>query len=576
MPVILGLNCYKHDAAAALLVDGKLVAASEEERFRRIKHYADYPARAVDFALSQAGLEARDIEHVAFYMIPGIVFRENLQYSRHYITKPGGAEFLAYQLAASRKMAGIEKRLRAHLGPGFRAKVHFVEHHVAHALAAAYCSGYGDCAVLTMDGVGERDTSLLGAVEGWRLRRISGSRYPNSPGMVYGALTSHLGFEPDSDEYKVMGLSSYGQPEFLDTFRRMLHTPGSGRIRVDTRLIDIHRGIHYARFAPSVVERIGPPRGRGEEVSARHENVACSAQRALDEMGLALARFLREKTGMKKLVISGGVGLNCVMNGLIEREAGFDEVYPLPAPHDAGTSIGAAVSVHLGLFPSVPLEGPADMYLGSSYSEKAIEAALVQSKLTFARPERLEEITARLIEKGMVTGLFQGRMEFGPRALGNRSILADPRRADMKDIVNSVVKQREPFRPFAPAVLEEKAGDWFEGCRKSRFMISTYRVPAARAAAIPAVTHVDGTARVQTVPRDSNPFYYDVIQAFERLTGVPVVMNTSYNVKGEPIVESPVDAVRCFYGTGLDALVIPPFLVAKRSAAEVLRAKSQT
>ncbi len=555
-------------------MDGRLVAAAEEERFRRIKHYADYPARAVEFVLKQAGLEPCDLDHVGYYMLPGLVFRENLQFSRHYLLRSGGPTFLAGQLAASRKMANIETRLRDHLGSSFKARVHFIEHHVAHAYAAAFCSGFESCAVLTMDGVGERDTSLLGAIRGWKLERLASSRYPNSPGVFYSTLTRHLGFEPDSDEYKVMGLSSYGQPEFIDLFRRMIRTPGNGRIVVDTRMLDISRGVHTARFSPEVAGKIGAPRLPGEEMAQRHENTACSAQRALDELGLSLARLLREKTGLDKLVISGGVGLNCVMNGLIEREAGFDEIYPLPAPHDAGTSIGAAVCVHLAQFPGVDLEPPSDMYLGSGYAEKAVEAALLQSKLTFAKPERLAGIAAKLVEKGMVVGLFQGRMEFGPRALGNRSILADPRREDMKDIVNSVVKQREPFRPFAPAVLEERAGEFFEGCRKSRYMISTYRVPPGKAALIPAVTHVDGTARVQTVPRESNPFYYAIIEAFDRLTGVPVVLNTSFNVKGEPIVESPVDAIRCFYGTGIDALVMPPFLVAKRHAAEVLKAPS--
>lgn len=564
MSVVLGFNCYKHDAAAAVLVDGRLAAAAEEERFRRIKHYADFPSRAIEFCLRTAGVTAADIDAVAFYMIPGLVFGENLQYSRHYITEPGGAGFLAGQLAAARKMASVGDRLRETL-PGFRAPVRFVEHHEAHAWAAWYCSGFDSPAVLTMDGVGERDTSLLGFFEGGSLRRLAGSRYPHSPGVFYGAVTRHLGFQPDSDEYKVMGLSSYGEPEFEDLFRRMIRSTPTGGIRVDTRMLNLHRGIHYARFSPGVLSAIGPARDPDGEITRIHENVACSAQRALESVGLDLALLLRRRTGRDELVISGGVGLNCVMNGLIEREAGFSEIYPLPAPHDAGTSIGAAVMVHRRMFPGVPLAGPADMYHGSGYSEREIEAALEQSKQTWTRPADLAGETAALVEKGMVTGLFQGRMEFGPRALGNRSILADPRRADMKDIVNSVVKQREGFRPFAPSCLEESAGEYFEGCRKSRYMISTYRVPPDRAAMIPAVTHVDGTARVQTVPREMNPFYWEVISRFGRLTGVDVVLNTSFNVKGEPIVESPVDALRCFWGTGLDALCIPPFLIVKPS-----------
>ncbi len=570
MSAILGFNCYKHDAAAALIVDGRLVAAAEEERFRRIKHYADFPSRAIDFCLSTAGLSPADIDCAAFYMLPGLVFRENLQYSRNYILARGGMNFLLGQMAAARKMSMTGERLREHLGPSFRAPVQFVEHHAAHAWAGFYCSGWDRAAVLTMDGVGERDTSLLGSFEEGALKRISGSRYPNSPGVFYSAVTRHLGFQPDSDEYKVMGLSSYGEPEFEDLFTAMIRSPGGGRIRVDTSLAGIHRGVHHAVFPPAVLDRIGPPRQPGEEITRLHENVACSAQRALERLGLELAVYLREKTGQERLVISGGTGLNCVMNGLVEREAGYLDIYPLPAPHDAGTSIGAAVVAHRRLFPGVPLESPPDMYLGSSYTEAEVESALAQSKQSCSRPEDLVGQTASLVEKGMVVGLFQGRMEFGPRALGNRSILADPRRADMKDIVNSVVKQREGFRPFAPSCLEERAGEFFTGCRRSRYMISTYPVEPGRDADIPAVTHVDGTARVQTVTRGTNPFYYDVIERFGGMTGIPVVLNTSFNVKGEPIVESPVDALRCFWGTGLDALVMPPFLILKKTARRAL------
>ena len=291
--------------------------------------------------------------------------------------------------------------------------------------------------------------------------------------------------------------------------------------------------------------------------------MAASAQRALEAVGLKLATILKSRTGLDRLVISGGVGLNCVMNGVIEREAGFAEVYPLPAPHDAGTSIGAAVAAYIPLFGADSLESPDGMYLGSSYSEKEIEAALVQSKQPWTKPDDIHMETARLVADGKVVGLFQGRMEFGPRALGNRSILADPRRADMKDIVNSVVKQREGFRPFAPSCLEDRAGEYFEGCGKSRYMISTYMVAPGKAEVIPAVTHVDGTARVQTVTQETNESYWTIIHRFSELTGVPVVLNTSFNVKGEPIVESPVDALRCFWGTGLDALSIPPFLIVK-------------
>jgi carbamoyltransferase len=562
MSAILGINCYKHDSTATLLLDGKVAAAAEEERFRRIKHYSGYPALAVEYVLRQASLRPEDVDHLAFYMLPGLVFRENLAHSRYYLLKKGGLTFLLSQLNASRKMGNIGATARAHLGEGLTAPVTFVEHHRAHADGALFCSGFESAAILTMDGVGERDTSILASGSGGDIRIHSRSRFPNSPGIFYSAVTKYLGFKPDNDEFKVMGLSSYGRPEFLDLFRRIISAEG-GRIRVDSRLLDIHMAVLHSSFSPRVREIIGPPRLPGEPITATHENIACSAQRALEEVGLALARHLRQLSGEDRLVISGGVGLNCVMNGLIERESGFGEVYPMPAAHDAGTSLGAALQVHRRFYPDVPLSVPAGMYLGPSYSEEEIEQDLRMAKLSWRKPADPAMKTAELVASGRIVAIFNGRMEFGPRALGNRSILADPRREDMKDILNSVVKHREPFRPFCPSCLLERAGEYFEGCGEAPYMIKTYPVLESRKDDIPSVTHVDGTARVQTVDRDVNPFFYSVIENFHRITGVPVVLNTSFNIRGEPIVASPVDAIRCFYGTGIDDLVMPPFLLSK-------------
>lgn len=562
MAVILGLNCYKHDAAAALLIDGRLVAAVEEERLRRIKHFADYPAKAIDYALSEAGLGPGDIDHIAYYMLPGLVLRENMAYSRNYLLKRGGPYFLLGQMSAARKMRAIGETARNHLGPEFRAEVHFVEHHIAHADAAYFCSGFDETAVLTMDGVGERCTSMLASFRPDGYTVHSSSRFPHSPGIYYSAVTKFLGFTPDNDEYKVMGLSSYGRPEYVDLFRKVLRRQG-GQVHLDTGLLDIHRGVLFTSFADSVQRVIGPPRRPGDEITQNHMNIASSAQKALEEVGLGLAKHLRKVSGMEKLVVSGGVGLNCVMNGLLERESGFSEVYPLPPSHDAGTSIGAAVRVHRQVCPEIPLETPAGMYLGPSFSEQEIRETLDMARLGWTRPDDPADRTAELVEQGKVVGLFHGRMEFGPRALGNRSILADPRREDMKDIVNAVVKHRESFRPFCPSCLEEHAGEYFQDCTSAPYMIKTFQVLPGMEEKIPSVTHVDGTARVQTVSREVNPFYYDVIEKFYRRTGVPVILNTSFNVRGEPIVTSPVDAVRCFYGTGIDVLSMPPFILEK-------------
>jgi len=564
MPVVLGLNCYKHDSSAALLVDGRVAAAAEEERFARVKHYSGYPRMAIEFALRQAGLSASDIDHVAYYMLPGLVFRENLAYSRHYLLRPGGLRFLAGQLAGAAKMRRIPQTVRQHLG-GLREDTgfHFVEHHRAHVWAAMICSGWDSAAVLTMDGVGERDTSLLGEVGPDGLNVLSRSRFPNSPGIFYSAVTAYLGFRPDNDEYKVMGLSSYGSPRYLDLFRRMLHHDGEGGIVVDTSLADIHMGVWGASMGTEVIREAGPPRRKGEEIEQRHMDIACSAQRALEEAGLGLARWLRQRTGSDRLLVSGGVGLNCVMNGLLERESGFGQVYPLPPSHDAGTSLGAAAAIQRRMEGRASLRTPPNMYLGSGYSEDEIREALETAKIPFGQPEGLPRDVAGMVADGLIVAVYSGRMEFGPRALGARSILADPRREDMKDIVNRYVKHREEFRPFAPVVLRERAGEFFAGCTDSPYMIKTYPVVESKREVIPSVTHVDGTARVQTIRREDNPFYYDVVAEFGKLTGVPVLMNTSFNVRGEPIVESPLDAIRCFFGTGIDALAMPPFLVVK-------------
>lgn len=567
MKAILGINCYKHDSAACLLVDGRLVGAAEEERFTRRKHDSSFPAKTISFLLRRAGISPGDVSHAAFYMKPRLVSREAFRMLPRYVTKPGALGFFAGQLGGARRMAGVPGLCREKLGRDFNPEFHFLEHHEAHAWSAWFGAGCRDAAVLTLDGAGEIHAGMLGEIRGFRLKRFSTTRLPNSTGLFYSAVTSFLGFKPDSDEYKVMGLASYGKPEFADLFRRILISRKDS-VRVDTGLLDITRGVHHARFSREALSRLGPPRREDEPLDARHENIASSAQVVLEEAGLAMASHLRKISGADILAIAGGTALNCVMNGRIEREAGFREVHPFPASHDAGTAVGSAVAVHVASFPGAPLAPPEHMFLGPDYSEGELEAALEGSRVEYSRPGNLEALTASLVERGFVVGLFQGRTEFGPRALGNRSILADPRRPDMKDIVNEVIKLREGFRPFAPVCTEEDASDYFLGCSSSPYMIKTYPVVPGKEKVIPAVTHVDLTGRVQTVVRHVNPFYYDVIREFQKLTGVPVLMNTSFNVRGEPIVNSPVDAVRCFYGTGIDALVMPPFLVMKERARE--------
>ncbi|MCK5784985.1 MAG: hypothetical protein KAH54_00355 [Candidatus Sabulitectum sp.] len=564
MTAILGVNCFKHDAAAALLVDGVLVGAFEEERFSRRKHDAGYPKKAIEYLLAQAGLTPADISHVAYYMKPGNVRRETFRAFPGYMKRKGAVKFFLGQLSGSVKMASIPGLMHEHLGGSFSPVFHFIDHHSAHAWSAWFGAGCRDAAVLTMDGAGEKHSSLVGSITDGVLTEYRRTHLPVSPGLFYSAVTRFLGFTPDNDEYKVMGLSSYGKPEYLDLFRRIISAE-DGRFLVDSRLMDVSMGVHHAIFSPEAMAIIGEPRDPGEgEPTERHENIACSAQRAIEEAGLSVVKYLRKQTDHDLLVIAGGVGLNCVMNGLFERESGFSEIYPFPAPNDAGTSVGAAVAVHRVVSPEVPLQKLETMYLGAGYSTAEIRADIEMAKLSPDEPENLTEKVAQMVSRGLVVAVYQGRTEFGPRALGNRSILADPRRAEMKDIVNGVVKHREGFRPFAPACIQEEAGKYFSGCVNSSHMIKTYPVVEGMGSVIPAVTHVDNTARVQTVTRDENPFYYDVIREFGKITGVSVVLNTSFNIRGEPIVNTPIDAVRCYFGTGIDALAMPPFLFVKK------------
>ena len=566
MAAILGINCFKHDAAAALLIDGVLVGATEEERFSRRKHDASYPEKAINYLLAQADLKPSDIDHVAYYMRPDQVRKETLRAFTGYLSRKGSIKFFLGQLSGSVKMGSISGRMREHLGDSFSPEFHYIDHHECHAWSAWFGAGCRNAAVLTMDGAGEKHSCLAGSITGGVLTEYRRTHLPVSPGLFYSAVTRYLGFTPNNDEYKVMGLSSYGKPVYLDLFRRIISAE-DGRFLVDSKLIDVSMGAHHAIFSPEVLSILGEPRDPGNgEPTERHENIAASAQRAIEEAGLSIVKYLRQQTDLDLLVIAGGVALNCVMNGLFEREGGFQEIYPFPAPNDAGTSVGAAVAVHRIVSPDTLLHKLETMYLGSGFSTDEIHADIEMAKLSPLQPENLAETVAEMISRGLVVAVYQGRTEFGPRALGNRSILADPRRAEMKDIVNGVVKHREGFRPFAPACIQEDAGKYFLGCVKSSHMIKTYPVVEGMASVIPAVTHVDNTARVQTVTREENGFYYDIIKEFGKITGVSVVLNTSFNIRGEPIVNTPIDAVRCYYGTGIDALVMPPFLFVKKPA----------
>lgn len=560
---ILGIGGYSHDSAAALIVDGELVAAVAEERLTRVKHQGGVPERAVAFCLDKAGLTRNDIDHIGCYMRPGLRLGRRWLYRAGMLARHPyySAGFMAYELAHNALYMQGMRRLR-----GRNTRLHFLEHHPAHAASAFFTSPFEEAALLSIDYVGEFAATWAGHGRGTNMTCLRRENYPRSLGVFYSAITDYLGFTRASDEYKVMGLAAYGKPEFYDEFRRIIRPRPDGWYDMDLSWAAWYYapGSRCGYFSPKFLDRFGPPRRKGEPVAPRHANIAASAQRVLEDTALGLVRYLHARTGVQNLCLAGGVALNCAMNGRIKREGPFEAIHVQPAAGDDGIAIGAALQLHHTYSGAKRGGVMRSACLGPAYDDAAVRAFLDMAKIPYEVPADLEERAAELIAEGRIVGWFQGAMEFGPRALGSRSILADPTRPEMKDLLNTCVKHREEFRPFAPSVLEEEAGNYFEGCASSPFMLFVYPVRPEQRDRLPAITHVDGTARVQTVSRDTQPRYYKLIEAFARRRGVPVIINTSFNVMGEPIVNTPEDAVRCFYSTGMDALVIDGYVVVKR------------
>lgn len=566
---ILGLTTMG-EAAAALLRDGEIIAAAEEERFSRIKHHVGFPYNALQYVLAEAGITMRDVAHVGLYWRPWVVghrIKTTLaaltRSPDHFITRlVRGRE----QVSGSYfPMMRLPRFLREHYGGGDFA-FHYIEHHLSHAASAFFCSPFDSAAIFTFDGTGEATTTLLARGEGHRLAKLKEIKLPHSLGQFYSAITNYLGFDMfEGDEYKVMGAAAYGEPEFYDYFRReILRLTGPAEFELNISLLDHHLAKKY-QFSPELQRVIGPPRRKDEEFTARHFAIAASAQKVFEDTVLHLLAWLREKTRERYLCLAGGCALNAVLNGRIEREAGFDAVYIQPAAHDAGAALGAALYIHHCLLGRTDRRVMEHAYWGPQFDRAAGLAALDSQPLVWRElsEDQLIAETARLLTEGKLVAWFQGRMEWGPRALGNRSILADPRRREIKDIINHKVKLREPFRPFAPSVLEERAAEVFGRPLQAPFMITVHEVVPAMREKIPAVVHVDGTARPQTVSRRTNDRYWRLIAEFDRLTGVPVILNTSFNIQ-EPIVCTPEDAVDCFLRSEMDYLVLDRFLVTRR------------
>ncbi|HYB91459.1 MAG TPA: carbamoyltransferase C-terminal domain-containing protein [Candidatus Binataceae bacterium] len=576
--LIIGINAYHGDASAAAVVDGRLVAAAEEERFNRIKHAAGFPSQALRYVLDAAGASPREIDVVAIARDPWARLWRKACYA---LKMPG---HVRDRLTVQTKFAAIGGEIaRAVDAPGISPAVSRVEHHKAHLASAFLVSPFDEAALFSVDGLGDFASSMWGVGRGDKIQPMGAVAFPHSLGIYYTALTQFLGFPRYGDEYKVMGLASYGEPELLEEFRRIVIARNGGRMGFELNpAYFVH---HRSRtdmtwdsgepvlgriYSDYLVERLGPPRAPADPIADRHRAIAASTQRRLEEVILERLTMLRRATGMRKLCIAGGVAFNCAVNGKILEQTGFDDIYIQPAAGDAGLAIGAAMYQWHASAPR-PRQFVMDhAYWGPEFRDEEIAAAIHAASREIERlgcevrrienEDDLIRFTAQQIANGSVVGWFQGRMEWGPRALGNRSILADPRRAEMRDILNAKIKRREMFRPFAPSILEEAAQDYFTQSYPSPFMLMAYGVRPEMRPRIPATTHIDGTGRLQTVSEEQNPLYYRLIREFGRLTGVPVLLNTSFN-ENEPVVCAPEQALDCFLRTNMDLLVMGDFAI---------------
>jgi carbamoyltransferase len=562
---ILGLTTMG-DAAATLLVDGEVVAAVEEERFSRRKHHSGFPYSAVEFCLAEGAITIADVDHVALYWKPWIIGRKALEAAKMLVVSRA-----MFQARASRGvtqvtgsyagMLRLPQLIREHFGPS-DFEFHYLEHHLCHAASAFLVSPFERAAIFTMDGTGEATTTMAAVGAGTDITPLTRTKIPHSLGQFYSAVTNFLGFDMfGGDEWKVMGLAAYGEPTYRAFFERVLAPAGADSFRVDVRLLDHHLAKRY-QFSDEAKRALGPPREPGSEITQRDKDIAASAQLVLEEVVLRLLRTLHARTGEKRLCLAGGAAFNSVMNGRIIREGPFEDVFIQPVAGDAGCSLGAALQIHHGRLGRPRGAAMDHAYFGPSYSSDACATALREAGLTSERlaDEELFDRVARMIADGAIVGWFQGRAEFGPRALGNRSFVADPRRDDMRELLNEKVKLREWFRPLAPSLLEDSSAAFFGQDHRDPFMVTVHPVLAEQQARIPAVVHVDGTARPQTVSARTNPRYHGLISAFEALTGVPMLLNTSFNIQ-EPIVCSPADAIRTFQSASFDALILEDHLV---------------
>ena len=583
---VLGISAYYHDSAAALLCDGKIIAAAQEERFTRKKHDSEFPKHAINYCLQEAGIVLADVNYVAFYDKPFLKFERLLETYLAFAPHGFSSFLTAIPIWLREKLFFRDllcKKLKS-LAPGFdlNNRLRFSEHHLSHAASAFFPSPFEEAAVLTMDGVGEWATTSLAIGKGNKLEMVKEIHFPHSLGLLYSAFTYYTGFKVNSGEYKLMGLAPYGEPKYINLiFDHLIDLKEDGSFRLDQSYFNYCTGLTMtsAKFNDLFG---GPPRLAHEPLTQHHMDLAASVQAATEQVVLRLTRAIQQETGIDNLCLAGGVALNCVANGKILRDRKFNNIWIQPAAGDAGGALGAALAIHhIHLGSTRAVNGKDQMqgsYLGPAFEQSEIERRLtaIGAKFSVMDDNSLFDAGASILAEGKALGWFQGRMEFGPRALGGRSILGDARSPSMQSVLNLKVKYRESFRPFAPSILKEDLTDWFELNCDSPYMLLVADVVKKRRrtmtkeeqnlfgieklnvlrSEIPAATHVDYSARIQTVHIDTNPRYHALISAFKSKTGCPVIINTSFNVRGEPIVCSPEDAFLCFMGTDIEALAI--------------------
>jgi carbamoyltransferase len=566
--IILGINAYHADSSAAIFKDGKLIAASEEERFRRIKHWAGFPSMSIKFCLSELGISLSDVDFISIGRDPKAKMLNKIFYTISSLLKINSLLF--DRILNSKKINNIESELFEISGLDrkiIKNKLHYVEHHRSHLASAFFASPFEESAILSIDGSGDFTTTMIAIGRGNKIEILDSIDFPVSAGLFYTAFTQYLGFPHYGDEYKIMGLAPYGEPKFYNEIRSLLKFKKDGLFDWDSSYfinpneikLDYHNNIPTVSilFSKKLENLLGIARKNGEDLNQRHKDIAASVQKVCEDLILHILNSLQKKTGIKNICIAGGVAQNSVANGKILENTKFENLYIPSAGHDAGISMGAALYTYNHTLSQPRISPIYTAYTGSKFSNDEIERLLISREIKYERldDEKLFDIiTDKLIEPGVV-GWFSGRAEFGPRALGARSILADPRNNQAKELLNLKIKRRESFRPFAPSILEEYTGDFFTKVEKVPFMEKVFPIKLEKQALIPAVTHVDGTGRLQTVMKEINPRYYALIDKFRQKTGIPILLNTSFN-ENEPIVNTPEEALNCFLRTEMDMLVL--------------------